>query len=162
MQIYKKSQDSFLIKSKEGNIQLGNDGVEIDGLLFSGPGEYERKGIFVEGFAPDGYGTVFIIHSEDINICYAAKVNTVLSGDAVKMLGDVDILIISLGQETGMSTKDAEKNIAKIDPRIIVPAVVEESIDIETTLGLSAEIVDSLKIKRADLPEEDRKLFCIK
>ena len=161
MQINKMPLGDFAIKAKEGVIQLSGKGVDVDGLLFSGPGEYERKGIFIEGFAPDSYGTVFVIHSEDIVICYAANVNAPLSADAVKMLGDVDILIVSLGQESGMNAKDAEKNIAKIDPRVIIPAKIDASFELEATLGMKAETVDTLKIKKSDLPDEDRKLICI-
>ncbi len=160
MQISKKNEELFLIKTKEGLIQISEKGVDIDGLLFSGPGEYERKGIFVEGIAPDSVGTIFVIHSEDINICYAAGINSTLSNEAVKTLGDVDLLILSIGNNK-LNPKDAEKTVSTIDPRVIIPAYVSPEINLETALGIKAENIDCYKLKRSDLPVEDRKLVVI-
>lgn len=160
MQISRKNEDTFLIKSKEGMIQISEKGVDIDGLLFSGPGEYERKGIFVEGIDPDGIGTIFLVHSEDITICYAAGINETLSNEAVKTLGDVDLLIISIGGDK-LDPKDAEKSISTIDPRVIILAHSTEEVNAENSLDIKVEKMDSYKLKRSDLPSEDRKLIVI-
>ncbi len=160
MQISRKNEDTFQIKSKEGMIQINEKGVEIDGLLFSGPGEYERKGVFVEGIDPDGIGTIFLVHSEDITICYAAGINETLSNEAVKTLGDVDLLIISIGGDK-LDPKDAEKSISTIDPRVIILAHSTEEVNAENSLGIKVEKMDCYKLKRSDLPSEDRKLIVI-
>lgn len=160
MQISRKNEELFWIKTKEGLIQISEKGVDIDGLLFSGPGEYERKGIFVEGIAPDSVGTIFVIHSEDINICYAAGISSTLSNEAVKTLGDIDLLILSIGGDK-LNPKDAEKTVSTIDPRVVIPAYVSPEINLESALGIKAETLDSYKLKRSDLPVEDRKLVII-
>ena len=40
--------DKFRIKTREANITLAADRVDIDGFVINGPGEYERKNVFVE------------------------------------------------------------------------------------------------------------------
>lgn len=161
MQISKLDKDNFVIKCKEGIVKAGPQGIEIEGLLFNGPGEYERKGIFVEGLEPDSVGILFLIHAEDINICYGAELKGPLSGEAVKSLGDVDLLIISIDENGGLSVKDAEKIISTIDPRVIIPVRVSSDINLQHSLNINMEIVDSYRFKKSDLPTEDRKLIVI-
>lgn len=161
MQIYKSGSGVLNIKCREGLIVASEKGVEIDGLLFDGPGEYERKGIFVEGIEPDGFGTLFVIHAEDINLCYAANLTETLSNNAVKTLGDVDILCINIGQSLGLNIKDADKTISTIDPRVVIAINVEQGIDLHGVLGMTREDLDTYKFKKVDLPVEDRKLVVI-
>lgn len=161
MQISKVAENKYQIKIKDASILADESGIEIEGLKFTGPGEYERKGIFVDGIRPDGEGTVFTIHAEEISMCYLGKISKTLSNDAVKLLGDIDILFVPLGAEGTLSAKDAEKTISRIDPRIVIPIYMDETINLETVLGIKPEIMDSLKIKKAELPVDDRKLIVI-
>lgn len=161
MQISRNGLRAIQIKTKEAPILINEAGVEIEGLRFSGPGEYERKGIFVEGILPDGEGTIFVIHSEEMSICFLSKISKLLSSDAVKSLGDIDILFVPFGDEGTLKPNEAEKTISTIDPRIVIPIYVPEGINFESVLGTKAEEIDTLKIKKADLPVEDRRLIVI-
>ena len=161
MQISKKSDNKFVIKTKEATILVDDDGVEIEGLKFTGPGEYERKGIFVEGVRPDGEGTIFVLHAEDISICHMGKISKLLSPDAVKSLGDIDLLFVPVGADESMTPANAEKTISVIDPRIILPIHFDPSINFESVLGIKPEKVEILKLKKAELPSEDRQLILI-
>lgn len=161
MQISKNSKDRYILKTKEVSIMASADGIEIEGLKFTGPGEYERKGVFVEGIRPDGEGTIFVLHAEDISICFLGKVSKLLSADAVKALGDIDILFVPMGEEGSMKPADAVKTIATIDPRLVIPIFYGSEINFETALSLKPEEVSVLKIKKTELPIEDRKLILI-
>lgn len=161
MQISKSGESVLNIKCKEGMVRADTRGVEIEGLLFSGPGEYERKGIFVEGLEPDGLGTIFLVHAEDMNICYAAEIRGVLSAGSVKSLGDIDILIITIDTDNGLNAKDAEKTISTIDPRVIVTTKVSPDIDVQSSFAVNREDMDVFRFKKSDLPSEDRRLIVI-
>lgn len=161
MQILKIAQEKYQIKAKDAALTLDYSGVDVEGLKFTGPGEYERKGIFVEGVRPDGEGVIFTIHVEDITVCYLGKISKLLSQEAVKALGDVDILFLPLGAEGSMKSQDAEKTLATIDPRIIIPIFIEDGANLESMLGMKPEELDNLKIKKAELPVEDRRLVVI-
>lgn len=161
MQISKSGDVGLTIKCKEGVVKADSKGIEIEGLLFSGPGEYERKGIFVEGLEPDSLGTLFLIHAEDMSICYAADIKGVLSAEAIKSLGDVDVLIVSIDPTNGLSTKDAEKTISTIDPRVIITTKISPDIDVQSSFGVNYEQMESYRFKKSELPTEDRKLIVI-
>lgn len=161
MQISKLGSNKYAIKTKDAIIQADESGVEIEGLKFTGPGEYERKGIFIEGIKPDGEGTVFVMHLEEISVCFIGKISKLLSSDAVKAMGDIDILFVPLGAEGTLKSSDAEKTISFIDPRIVIPIFYEEGINFEAILGMKAEELPNLKIKKSELPSEDRKLILI-
>lgn len=161
MQINKIAEDKYQVKIKDAAILLDESGVEIEGLKFTGPGEYERKGVFVDGVQPDGEGAVFVIHAEEISLCYLGKISKLLSGEAVKALGDIDILFVPMGRSGSLKPADAEKTISTIDPRIVIPIFVDDGLNLESALGMSPEKVDSYKTKKAELPQEDRKLIII-
>lgn len=161
MQISKLSDNRYLIKTRDASVQADQSGIEIEGLKFTGPGEYERKGIFIEGIRPDGEGTIFVMHLEDISVCFLGKISKLLSSESVKALGDIDILFVPLGEDNTMKPVDAEKTISTIDPRIVIPLYYDSVASIETVLGMKAEEMPSLKIKKAELPVEDRRLILI-
>lgn len=161
MQINKVGPNKYQIKTKEAVVLADESGVEVEGLKFSGPGEYERKGIFVEGILPDGEGCIFVIHLEEMSLCFLGKISKLLTDEAVKALGDIDLLFVPFGDEQTLKPGDAEKTISTIDPRIIIPIYIASDTNIETILGMKAEEPESLKIKKIDLPQEDRRLILI-
>lgn len=161
MQINRIGQRAIQIKTKDAIILIDEAGVEIEGLRFFGPGEYERKGIFVEGILPDGESTIFVIHTEEMSVCFLGKISKQLSSDAVKSLGDIDLLFVPFGDENTLKPNDAEKTIATIDPRIVIPIYYAVETNFESVLGTKAEETNTLKIKKADLPVEDRRLILI-
>ena len=161
MQISKVSDNKFQVKAKDGTVLATDDGIEIEGLKFTGPGEYERKGIFVEGILPDGEGSIFVVHTEEISMCFLGKISKLLSNEAIKSLGDIDILFVPIGADGSMKPQDAEKTVSTIDPRIVVPTHVDPAVNLETALGTKVEEIDVFKIKKAELPVEDRKLILI-
>lgn len=107
MQINFKGEDRFEIKTKEATIHLADQSVAVDGFSFTGPGEYERKGVFVEGIQPNGNGTVFTIRAEGISVCYPGTLSEKINDEAAKMIGDVDILMVPLGQKNSLDLKKA-------------------------------------------------------
>lgn len=162
MQINYLGSDEFSIKAKEATILVQSSEVDIEGLKITGPGEYERKGIFVEGISPNGNGPIYVIRADQIVICYLGKLKNTISDEAAKQIGDVDILIIPLGEDGTIGEKEVGKVIAQIDPRVVIPMLYSDIASFKKSEGITDEAVDSLKIKKADLPEEDRKFVILK
>ena len=162
MQINYKGTDKFVVKAKEATITLESSEVDIEGLKITGPGEYERKGIFVEGISPNGNGPVYVVRADHITICYLGKLKNAISDDAAKQIGDIDILIVPLGEEGTIGEKEVGKVIAQIDPRIVIPMLYSDIEPFKKTEGITGEAIDSLRLKKADLPEEDRKFYILK
>ncbi len=161
MIISKNTNGDYQIKLKETSAIFSPKDIEIEGLRFTGPGEYERKSIFVEGIKPDGEGTIFVVHAEDISLCHLAEISKPLSAEAVKSLGDVDILFISISDTNGMNPDQAEKTISTIDPRVVIIINSKDELIIEKASGRKPQFVENYKIKKAELPSEDRQVLVI-
>ncbi|MFA7244036.1 MAG: MBL fold metallo-hydrolase [Patescibacteria group bacterium] len=161
MQITYLGKEKFEIKTKDAVIAL-SDNINIDGFEISGPGEYERKGVFVQAIKPNGDGCVFVLHAEAMAICYGGRLKAMISDEAIKEIGDIDILILPLGEDGTLDMKDASALIAKIDPRTVIPMLYSDISEFKKTEGIVEEDIDTLKIKKLDLPDEERKFFILR
>jgi L-ascorbate metabolism protein UlaG (beta-lactamase superfamily) len=100
-------------------------------FLIEGPGEYEVKGIFVEGIhswhdekegAERGANTIFVIEAEELKICHLGDFGQKeLSEEQVEEIGDIDILLIPVGGKYTIDGKGAQKVISQIEPKIVIP-----------------------------------------
>ena len=163
MQIKYLGQEKFEIKTNEAKVLLSREGVDIDGFKISGSGEYERKDISVQGINPDeGGGIIYVCIIEEMTILYPALLNQNINQEAAKEIEDVDILFVPLGEENTLKVKDAQKLISDIDPRIIIPMLYSDINEFKSAEGLTDSEIDILKIKKIDLPQEERKFYLLK
>lgn len=158
MQIKYKGGDKFEIKSKDLEIVLSKDLV-INGFTFPGPGEYEKSGVIVSGIA-DQENTIYILNLEEMSVCYLDHINHDLNDDEIKQIGAVDILFVPLGEDGSADLKIATKLISKIDPRIVIPMLFADLTEFQKNEG-STESIDILKIRKVDLPQEERRVVIL-
>lgn len=99
-------------------------------FVVTGPGEYEIKGIFAEGFyAGDSeYGgeklrnTIYLVRIENMNLCYlGALQSATLPKEVSEAIEDVDILFVPIGGEGVLKPADAYKLAVALEPKIIIP-----------------------------------------
>jgi L-ascorbate metabolism protein UlaG (beta-lactamase superfamily) len=129
-----RHQDHNNIKAVSGNP-----------FLIEGPGEYEVKGIYIEGIpswhnskegkerlqpslhpptkgGPLGENTIYTIEAEEMRLCHLGDLGQrELTEDQLNKVGDVDILMIPVGGVYTISAKEAIKIMAQIEPKIIIP-----------------------------------------
>lgn len=141
--------DKFQIKTRDANITLASDSVNIDGFIIDGPGEYERKNVFVE--APFEQ-SVFKILAEEVTMLYPGK-SKKFSDKQIEALDGIDLLFLPAGEEDSMTLKDALELSATLEPSIIIP-MLYSNIEVLNKEGLEGEIAKSAKIVKASLPEE--------
>lgn len=142
-------------------------------FLIEGPGEYEVKGIFVEGIhswhdekegAERGANTIFVIEAEELKICHLGDFGQKeLSEEQVEEIGDIDILLIPVGGKYTIDGKGAQKVISQIEPKIVIPMHYQipklkiklDSLDsFLKVMGVKAvEPQNKLTIKKKDLSE---------
>ena len=93
-------------------------------------GEYSVKEVLIEGIlsyhdkekgALRGLNNIYTIHSEDMIICHLGDLGHILTEDQVAQIGNVDVLMIPIGGKYTLDSKEAEKVIGQIDPKIIIP-----------------------------------------
>lgn len=159
MQIKYKGSDSFEIKSKDLEISMNGD-IIINGFGFPGPGEYEKSGVILNGIA-DNDNTIYVARIEDMNVCHLGRIKRDLSEDEIKQIGDVDILFLPLGGDGTVELKVALKLLSKIDPKIVIPMLYDNIEEFKKSEGATIEDLEVLKIKKSDLPEEERQVVIL-
>ena len=93
-------------------------------LEINSPGEYEIGGVMIRRGIGDDF---YIIDEKTVRVVYMGGTDNNFDPDKVKNLGDVDVLIVPVGD--GVSYMDfdkLEKVISNIDPVILVPCAYKE------------------------------------
>ena len=162
MQIKYLGDGKVEIKTKDATILLGQH-VIINDFVLPGPGEYEKSGIFVEGIS-DRNNTIYLIKAEEINVCYLGTISCDLAEDKTKEIGDIDILFVPLGQKESQEIKKATDLVSKIDPKIVIPILFDDQrlTDFKKSEGITDDVLDVLKIKKSELPENERRNVILK
>lgn len=139
MDIYWLGNSTFKLKGKLAAAIVNQDGVAIDPHVFSGPGEYESKGIMVYGIANESEGLVYQVTIDGLQVVY-------LTGP-VKLEGieQIDILLTS--------TAGA---VADLEPKMIIPYGEGENLTklIKELGGEGVEVLPKLSITKDKLPDE--------
>ncbi len=91
------------------------------------PGEYEVGGIMIRrGLNEDFY----VIDEKNTRVVYMGEVGKDFDPQKVKNLGDVDILILPIGDgDSFMDYETIEKVISNIDPAVLIPCAYKEDSD---------------------------------
>lgn len=169
---------------------IGKEDVSYsdDAVVIHGEGEYEVKGILINGFSffhtHKGTGairmsTVYTLVVDDMTVCHLDNATHDHVDAILEKIGAVDVLLIPIGG-THMVGKeevhmlDAEKAVAligEIEPRIVipmyykVPGLTMDLVGLPAFLkamgGVDAEPQDKLNIKRKDLPLEETKVITL-
>ncbi len=88
------------------------------------PGEYEVGGLMIRRGLNDNF---YIIDEKEIRVVYMGGTEKEFDPQNAKSLGDVDVLIIPIGDgESFMSYDTLEKVISNIDPAILIPCGYRE------------------------------------
>lgn len=152
-------------------------------FLIEGPGEYEIKEVFIQGIScfhdnvegqKRGMSTIYTIETEEIKICHLGDLGQKeLTPEQVEKIGAIDILMIPIGGEYTINSKEAIKIINQIEPRIIIPMhyqipklkldkKLEEVGEFLKEMGQkSTEIQKNLQIKKKNLPSEEMKVIVL-
>ncbi|HWQ99990.1 MAG TPA: MBL fold metallo-hydrolase [Candidatus Methylomirabilis sp.] len=137
-------------------------------FVISDPGEYEVKGLFVNGVqdpkAEEGLlrPVVYRFQAEGMTLAFLGGLKRALTEAELEALPNIDILLLPVGGGEGMDAKTAAHAISAIEPRIVVPLSYDIP-GIKATLGSvdafckhlgACERLNAnrLKIAKKDLP----------
>jgi len=148
-------------------------------FAITGPGEYERQGVVIQGFlSKSKYGlkkgeteavnTIYSVDLEDMTIVHlGALCDTELSKEARESIDEIDILFVPVGGDGVLSPDDAHKLAVSLEPKIIIPmhwSGIGEPKALEAFLkesGNGSEKVDKLTLKKKDLIGRDGSILVI-
>jgi len=148
-------------------------------VTIDGPGEYEFKGIYIEGvkaFHDDKQGaergtiTMYLIRTDEITLLHAGDLGHRLDSKLIEEINGVDVLLIPVGGKYTLDAKGAAEVAKDLSPRIVIPMhykIPKLTLDIAGAeafikeMGLEPEKTNVLKVSRSQLPEEEMRLVVL-
>jgi L-ascorbate metabolism protein UlaG (beta-lactamase superfamily) len=150
--------------------------------LIEGPGEYEVKGVFIEGISSfhdnkegkeRGKNTIYRIEIEGFKICHFGDFGQKeLTEEQKEKLEDLDILMIPVGGVFTISAKEAIKIIQELEPKIVIPmhySLPKLKIRLEPVenflrlMGIkSLEPTEKLKLKKGEKLSTETRVILLK
>ena len=151
-------------------------------FVIDGPGEYDIKGVFVQGIhswhddkegKERGENTIYTIDTEELKLCHLGDLGQKeLSEKQINSIGDVDILMIPVGGNYTIDAKIAAAIIAQIEPKIVIPMhyqlpkikiKIDDVDKFLKTMGVkTTESLNKLSVKKKDLATEGTKIVVLK
>ena len=170
----------------------GNDGdmtTPEGSVVISGEGEYEVKGVLINGFsffhAHEGTkavrkSTIYTIVMEGVTLCHLDNATPKQVDAILEKIGEIDVLMVPVGgthrigkEEIHMLDAEAAASlVGKIEPRIVipmhykVPGLTLALGNVEPFLKAMGVLhgdgpVDKITIKKKDLPQEETKVIAL-
>lgn len=148
-------------------------------FVISGPGEYERGGVTIQGFlSKSRYGlakgqeeavnTVYVLELEDMTLVHlGALADKELSKEAREAVDEIDVLFVPVGGDGVLTPADAHALAVSLEPKIIIPmhwSGMGEPKSLEAFLkeeGGTPEKLEKLTIKKKDVLQKDGAIIVI-
>jgi L-ascorbate metabolism protein UlaG (beta-lactamase superfamily) len=98
--------------------------------VVKGPGEYEISSALIIGLASFhdkeegrklGKNTVYAIQLDELSICHLGDLGHVLSSQQVEDIGNVDILMVPVGDVTTINSSEAAQVVRQLEPKVVLP-----------------------------------------
>jgi L-ascorbate metabolism protein UlaG (beta-lactamase superfamily) len=160
----------------------GTEEVSFGGkepFTITGPGEYEKEGVTVQGFLTKSeYGlskgqdsavnTIYSVKLEGMTIVHlGALSDTTLPADAKEAIDEIDILFVPVGGDGVLDAAGGSKIATMLEPKIIIPmhwSGMGEAKALDTFLkeaGEAGEKVEKLTLKKKDVSDKDGAIIVV-
>ncbi|MBX4211552.1 MAG: MBL fold metallo-hydrolase [Candidatus Yanofskybacteria bacterium] len=175
-----KIKDDLVLVTHQHMDHNNTTEMNPEALLIDGPGEYERKGIQVQGILSyhdksqgkeRGLNTIYLIKAEEMTLCHLGDFGQgKLDDSQVEAIGDVDLLLVPVGGTYTIDAKEAVEVISQVEPKVIIPMhykIPDLAVDLDAPekfikeVGLTPEKVDKYRISKKLLPVEETKLIML-
>lgn len=145
-------------------------------LVIKGPGEYEFRDMFIEGFISktnyDGkerFNTIYYLEIDKMNIAFlGAHGEPDVSNEVKEELGDIDILFVPIGGEGVLDAQDAYKLAVKREPKVIIPIHFGSIVEKDALKRFldeggveDVERLDKLTVKSKDLSDKKGEIIVL-
>lgn len=152
-------------------------------FAITGPGEYERQDVVIQGFLSESkypashkatqddnsyVNTIYSVDLEDMTLVHlGALSNTELSKEARENIGEIDVLFVPVGSEGVLTPAQAHELAVSLEPKIIIPMHwngIGKAGALEAFLkeaGNGTTKVEKLTLKKKDLAGYDGSILTI-
>ncbi|MCX6793235.1 MAG: MBL fold metallo-hydrolase [Candidatus Falkowbacteria bacterium] len=155
------------------------EAIKGEPFVLRGPGEYESKGVYIDGIssyhdnekgAKRGENIIFRFEIEDIVVTHLGDLGAELDDKQLERLEGTDILLIPVGGNFTLDAQKAVSVINQIEPRIIIPMhykVPGLKFDLDAVekflkaIAIKPRQEEKLKISKKDLPQDNMELVVL-
>jgi hypothetical protein len=145
-------------------------------FVISGPGEYEKQGVFIKGFLSESefggkkrINTIYTVNLENMNLCFLGALSTPeLKSETIEALDEIDILFVPIGGEGVLEPAKAYKLAVSLEPKLIIPMHYGE-VGMKDALkvflkegGEAPSPEDKLTLKKKDLEGKEGDIIVLK
>ena len=148
-------------------------------FAITGPGEYEKEGVTVQGFLTKSEYGLGKGQEEAVNTIYSVKLEGMtlvhlgalaepsLPQEAREAIDEIDVLFVPVGGDGVLDPAAASKITTMLEPKVIIPmhwSGMGEAKALDTYIkeqGGSSEKVDKLTLKKKDASEKDGAIIVI-
>lgn len=150
-------------------------------FLIQAPGEYEVKGVFIQGipsFHDDkegkekGQNTIYTIEAEGLRFCHLGDLGQKqLTDEQLEKIDTIDVLMIPVGGQFTISSAEAQRIISQIEPKIIIPMhyqlpklkyKLDDVSKFLKTMGKNSIVAqDKLTIKASAMPKDGTEIVVL-
>jgi L-ascorbate metabolism protein UlaG (beta-lactamase superfamily) len=145
----------------------------------TGPGEYERQGVVIQGFLSkskyglakgkeDAVNTIYAVELEEMTLVHlGALADAELPKEARESIDEIDVLFVPVGGDGVLSSAKAHELAVSLEPKIIIPmhwSGMGEPKSLEAFLkeaGSAGEKVDKLTLKKKDLAGREGSILVV-
>jgi len=173
----KLEADIFLLNGESEEWKNKLSSFDKEGFLISGPGEYDLKGVYIQGIQAKTKNKtlrtiIYAIEGEKIKICHLGRFGQEeLLPEQIERIGEVDILMVPIEGKESLDPKEAIKVMAQIEPKIIIPmnyqfskkqGKADKLAEFLKGLGIkSLQPLPKLSIRKKDLSEDEAKIIAL-
>lgn len=164
-------EPDVLVLSHQDASRFNSEGAIGTPFTINDPGEYEVKGIAVNGIQDpeadkdEKRPVIYRFVAEGISIAFLGQLKRKLTPFELEQLGDIDILMVPVGGGDVLDSKAAVEAITSVEPRIIiplyydVPGIKEKLTSVDAfckQMGVcKRQDANKFKITKKDLPADD-------
>lgn len=140
------------IHSGDANFVLNPESVVIDDYVMDFPGEFERRGVFVE-IRESGENLLYVITLEGKTLIYLPEWTKAESLESLRDVNNKDMVIFP-------ASDSLWKTVETWEASVVVPFGAK-SAEFLTKLGQTVEASDSASVKTADLEAETTRFIAL-
>lgn len=154
--------DILALSSSRSFFKKGMKNVKGKPFVIDEPGEYEKKDILVQGIVSKGElpgdkspkaNIIYKVRAEKITIAFLGNLNQKeLESEQLDRLGEIDILMIPVGEGFTLDAKKAAEIVSQVEPKMVIPINYKTK---GVKLGLKSEKKFLKKIGDKDAETEE-------
>ena len=126
------------------------------------PGEYEMKGIDIQGWPLETESsakilkTIYSVRWEDIHFLFLGHISQAIPAALLEELDGPDVVFVPTGDEHFIEPEAALKLMKQLGPKVIIPAFYKNANEFLKAAGVKAEEMEKMVFRRKDLGESDK------